>query len=56
MMQEATGPWSPQASCVWPTSFRRGVLVMLLVGQRVALPKEVLLNVLGLCSRHWFRA
>ena len=56
LMQEATGPWSPQASCVWPTSFRRGVLVMLWVGQRVALPKDVLLNILGICSRHWFRA
>ena len=58
-MRAAATPWRPKTHRVWPRSFRtRGVLSVLCVAKFgegwAALPKDVLLHVLGFCGRGWF--
>ena len=59
LMRAATLPWRIGTHRMWPRSFRtRGVFSMLCVAKfgegRAALPKDLLLHVLGFCGRQWF--
>ena len=59
LMRAAASPWSNHTHRVWPLSFRaRGVFTVLCVATFsegwAALPKDLLLHVLGFCGRGWF--
>ena len=59
LMRAATSPWRIDTHRVWPRSFRTvGVFAMLCVATFgegwAALPKDLLMHVLGFCGRQWF--
>ena len=58
-MVRANLPWSKATHELWPQSFRKVVAALLCgrgeVGEgRVALPKELLMGILGFCGRGWW--
>ena len=60
LMRAATTPWRIDTHRVWPRSFRTvGVFSVLCVATFgegwAALPKDLLMHVLGFCGRQWFQ-
>ena len=63
LLRQATGAWSHTSHRVWPLSFRRGAVVVMLVGQRPhalepegrgRTPDDVWMLILSFCGRGWF--